>query len=236
MVNSQGVLQLTTHRFPTIASGERSFTMFVEFSLNQSSNAGQPSIAEVAWSSGNIDRALSIFPSVVPQKTRREARRLLQPWPDGRYIDAYHRSGGILNLFTPPWDERQDEVWAAMLAGWKAKAFANDDDRQEALRTLEQQWNTTPHPFFAGLTPAQVMVGGGSQEGELAREFLEQITRMFDGRPFESEGQMLVKTLMWLRGWACQPRKNRQTPLDIIMAERNELLARRARALSGETG
>lgn len=105
------------------------------------------------------------------------------------------------------------------------------DARQEALQALEQQWNTTPHPFFAGLIPAQVMVGGGFQEGELAQEFLQQLKRMFDGRPFESEGEALVKTLTLLRGWQCQPRKDGRTPLEIIIAERNELLARRARAL-----
>jgi len=210
--------------------------MLVEFSLNQSPKAAQPSIAEVARSSGNIDQALSVLPSFVPERTLSEARRLLQPWPDGRYTEAYHRSGGILNLFTPPWDERQDEVWTEMLAEWEAQIFPNDQARQEAFRALEQQWNTTPHPFFAGLTPAQVMVGGGPQEAELASEFLDRFTRMLDGRPFESEGQMLIKTLMLLRGWECQPRKDGRTPLDIIVAERNELLARRARALSGETG
>jgi hypothetical protein len=235
MVDSQGVFQLTKRWYPTIASGERSFTMLLEFSLNGGSSAGQPSIAEVAWSTGNIDQALLAFPSFVPERTLKEARRLLQPWPEGRYTDAYHRSGGILNLFTPPWDERQDEVWAEMLAGWKAQTFADTDARQEALRALEQQWNAGPHPFFAGLTPVQVMVGGGPREAELANEFLEQLTRMFDGRPFESEGQMLVKTLTWLRGWGCQPRKDGRTPLEIIVAERGELLARRARALSGGT-
>jgi hypothetical protein len=41
---------------------------------------------------------------------------------------------------------------------------------------------------------------------------------------------------MLLRGWECQPLEVGETPLDIILAERDELLARRARALSGETG
>ncbi len=210
--------------------------MLVEFSLNGYPEAGKPSFAEIAWSSGDVERALSLLPAYVPDKTRREAQRLLQPWPEGRYTEAHHRSGGILNLFTPPWGEQEDEVWAEMLAEWKATTFANDDDRQEALQVLEQQWNMTSHPFFAGLTPAQVMVGGGPQEAELAEEFLGQLTRMCDGRPFESEGEALIKTLMLLRGWQCQPRRNDQTPLDIVVAERNELLARRARALNCEKG
>jgi hypothetical protein len=92
-------------------------------------------------------------------------------------------------------------------------------------------WNTMPHPFFAGLTPAQVMVGGGSQEAELADEFLTKLARMYDGRSFESEGQALIKTLMLLRGWQSQPRRDGRMVLDIIVGERNELLARRARIL-----
>jgi hypothetical protein len=76
---------------------------------------------------------------------RREFQRLLQPWPPGRYVEAYRRSGGILNLFTPPWSEKQDEVWNNLLAKWKAKTFADDSARRAALTGLEQQWNNTPH-------------------------------------------------------------------------------------------
>jgi hypothetical protein len=123
-----------------------------------------------------------------------------------------------------------------MLAAWKATTFADAQARQQALAALEQRWNTTPHPFFAGLTPAQVMVGGGAQEDELARGFLEKLEHMYDGLPFESEGQALIKTLMTLRGWQCQPREDGQTPQEIIVAERNELLARRARALDEFAG
>ena len=231
--DDQLVLELTTYWFPTRACGERLFSMHLEFNLNQSPPSDEPSIAEVAWSTGDINQALSIYPALVPEKVRREARRLLQPWPEGRYTEAYRRSGGILNLFTPPWGEPQDEVWADMVAGWQVEAFADEAAGQAALRALEQQWNTTPHPFFAGLTPAQVMVGGGPQETELAREFLERLKQTFEGQPFESEGAALVKTLMLLRGWECQPREGGQTPLHIIVAERNELLARRARALGG---
>jgi hypothetical protein len=233
VVDRSPTLRQTAYWVPTRVSGVRSFSMRVEFSLNQHPEGTQPSIAEVAWSTGSIGEALSSVPPFIPEKTRREMRRLLQPWPGGRYTDAYQRSGGILNLFTPPWDERQDEVWAEMLAGWEAETFVDDDARREALRALEQRWNVTPHPFFARMTPAQVMVGGGPQEAELADEFMERLTRMFDGRPFESEGEALIKTLMLLRGWECQPGKDGQTPRDVIVAERDELLARRARALSG---
>lgn len=206
--------------------------MMVECSINRRSQKGDPSLAEVVWSSGDVDKAMRVLPSTTTAKIGEEIRRLLQPWPDGRYTDAYHRSGGILNAFTPPWGEKEDEVWAEMLAGWKAQTFADENARQEALRALERQWNTTPHPFFAGLTPAQVMTGGGPQESDLASEFLRQLTRTYDRQPFESEGDALIKTLIALRGWQCEPQKDGRTVRDIIIAERDELLARRARTLS----
>jgi hypothetical protein len=177
---------------PARDAGERVFWMSLEFSLNQPLKNGQLSIAEAALSSGSADKALLGLPSVAPPKIRKDAQRLLRPWPDGRYTGAYRRSGGILNLFTPPWGQSEDEVWAEMVAEWERKTFPDDEDRQEAHRALEKQWNTTPHPFFAGLTPVQVMVGGGPQEAELADEFLQQLARTYDGRPFETEGEALI--------------------------------------------
>jgi hypothetical protein len=42
----------------------------------------------------------------------------------------------------------------------------------------------------------------------------------------------LIKTLMLLRAWQAQPQRAGRTPMQIILAERNELLARRQRALA----
>jgi hypothetical protein len=231
MVDSHPTIITKSYWVPTEAAGERVFWMSLEFSLNKRPKGNQPSIAEVAWSSGSTDEALLALPPIVPEKIRRDAQRLIQPWPDGRYTGAYQRSGGILNAFTPPWGEPQDEVWAKMIAGWEAEAFPSEQARQEALRELEKQWNTMPHPFFAGLTPAQVMVGGGPREAGLADEFMRRLTHMYDGHPFESEGEALIKTLTLLRGWQRGPQRGSWTVQDVIVAERNELLARRARAL-----
>ena len=238
---SQPRIEVRARSFPTRASAERFPLMELEFAVNQPGDKGAPSMAEIAWSTGDIQQALADLPPIVPPPVRREFKRLLQPWPQGRYSKAYRRSGGILNLFTPPWDERQDEVWNKWLSEWQARtlraepqgeAFADDKARQAALAELEQQWNNTPHPFFAGLTPAQVMVGGGTQEAKLADEFLTQIERTFAKREFLGEGDALIKTLLLLRGWQIEPQRNGQTPMQIVLAERNELLARRARALA----
>ena len=232
MVNDQPRIEVRTQSYPTRASAERSPLMEFEFAVNQRGNKGEPSMAEIVWSTGDIKLALADLPPIVPPRVRREFQRLLQPWPPGRYVEAYRRSGGILNLFTPPWGEKQDEVWNRLLAEWKAKTFSDDSARRAALSELEQQWNNAPHPFFAGLTPAQVMVGGGPQEARLAEEFLTQVERNFARREFVGEGDALIKTLMALRGWQVEPQRNGQTPIQIIMAERSELLARRARALA----
>jgi hypothetical protein len=119
-----------------------------------------------------------------------------------------------------------------MLDEWQRSRPVDAEAEPESRRALEQRWNTTPHPFFAGLTPAQVMVGGGLAEAKLADKFLDEFTQMFDGQPYESEGDALRQTLMLLRGWECQPRRRGLTPREIILAEHNELLARRVQLLA----
>lgn len=233
MVGDRLQIELSEYWFPTKSSAMRWVPMTHEFSLNHIAKGQQLSPAEIAATTGNTGQALSTLPPEVPRTIRRQMAQLLRPWPEGRYTPAYERSGGILNLLTPPWGEAQDEVWVTMLTdgGFRAGESPTGADRQAAYRDLEQRWNRSPHPFFAGLTPAQVMVGGGSQEYELAREFLERLADAFDGVGFESEGEALVNSLLLLRGWQVQPREDGRTAPEIIAAERDELLARRARAL-----
>jgi hypothetical protein len=100
---------------------------------------------------------------------------------------------------------------------------------------LEQQWNTTPHPFFARLTPAQVMIGGGPLEARLADEFLTQLDRTLAKQSFAGEGAALIKTLLLLRGWQVEPQRGGQTPWQIIVTERNDLLLRRDRTLTNRS-
>jgi tRNA nucleotidyltransferase/poly(A) polymerase len=233
--NDQLRLEVRRRAYPTRATAERSTMMDVEFAVNQSGNRGEPNLAEIVWTTGDIKRALADLPSIVPARIRREFQRLLQPWPAGRYVEAYRRSGGILNLFTPVWGENQDEVWLKMLAGWQATLFADERARRTALIELEQQWNTTPQPFFAGLTPAQIMIGGGPLEAKLADEFLTQLERTLAKQNFVGEGAALIKTLMLLRGWQVEPQRGGQTPWQIITTERNDLLRRRERALTNRS-
>lgn len=225
-------LEVTSLWFPTRISGERQAPMGYEYAVNVGPENGEvPSMAEIVWATGDIDQAMARLPAVVPSSMRRIARHLLQPWPEGRYTEAYHRTGGILNLFTPSWGEPEDIVWQALLSRWQATDYADADERQNAFRALGQEWNITPHPFFAGLTPAQVMVGGGLQESELARAFLKELARQLEGQPFPSEGAALVRTLSLLRSWELSPRNDDRSPREIILAERTQLLERRATIL-----
>ncbi len=230
--NDQPHLEVRQRAFPTRIAAERSALMDLEFSVNQSGNKGEPNLAEIVWTTGDIQRALAELPPIVPARIRREFQRLLQPWPTGRYVEAYRRSGGILNLFTPAWGEQQDEVWSKLLAGWQATSFVDEHTRRLALIELEQQWNTTPQPFFAGLTPAQIMIGGGPLEAKLADEFLTQLERTLAQQSFVGEGAALIKTLLLLRGWQVDPQRGGQTPWQIITTERDDLLRRRERALT----
>ena len=77
--------------------------------------------------------------------------------------------------------------------------------------------------------------GGGAREQALAMEFLERIAEMLDGRPFRSEGEALANVVLLLRAWECEPRRRGLTPRKIIVAERDKLLARRARVLEEAT-
>lgn len=222
-----GRIEMRQRSFPTRAAAERSVQMEWEFALHQPGDQNAPSLAESVWRTGDIKSALAQLPPVVPARIRHEFERLLQPWPVGRYVDVYRRSGGILNLFTPVWTEPQDEIWSHFMSEWKAATFPDERTRRAALLELEQRWNTTPQPFFAGLTPAQVMLGGGPREARLAEEFLTQNDRTLAKQSFIGEGDAVIKTLMLLRGWQVEPQRAGQTPWQIIVAERNELLARR---------
>jgi hypothetical protein len=232
MVKDQNRLEVRTQWMPTQQPGERFLNLQLESVLNQPGAQGESSMAEIAWSGGDLQRALADLPPVVPARVRRELQRLLQPWPQGRYAAVYGRSGGILNLFTPPWDEEQDEVWQGLRTAWEARDFADEQSRRAALAEAERQWNQTAHPFFAGLTPAQVMVGGGPQEAKLAEELLGLAERRLGKGEYQGDGEALIKTLMLLRAWQAQPQRAGRTPMQIILAERNELLARRQRALA----
>ena len=86
MVADQPVVEFQQLWFPTRASGERFLLMNLEIGLNQIAKRDELSVAEVAWSTGDVEEALSSLPSIVPEETRGRMKRLLQPWPGGHRL------------------------------------------------------------------------------------------------------------------------------------------------------
>ena len=78
MVEDQPVVELQQLWFPTRASGERSFLMNLEFGVNQIPKGDELSVAEVAWSTGDVEEALSMLPAIAPTETRGRMKQLLQ--------------------------------------------------------------------------------------------------------------------------------------------------------------
>jgi hypothetical protein len=71
MVNAQPTLQLKTRWFPTKVSGERSLLMEIEFAVNARGDKAEPSIAEIAWATGDVQQAPADLPPIVPARVRR---------------------------------------------------------------------------------------------------------------------------------------------------------------------
>jgi hypothetical protein len=70
-----------------------------------------------------------------------------------------------------------------------------------------------------------------SDRGKPAQRFV-QLERTLAQQSFVGEGAALIKTLPLLRGWQVEPQRGGQTPWQIIVAERSNLLLRRERALA----
>lgn len=162
-------------------------------------------------------------PPVDPSLLRQELE--LRP-VSGRYVEAYRRSGGVLNLFNPWATEADDDQWAEMKAG-----IAHLEGRAltEAEIEIAGLWNETAHDLFSGLTPAQVWAGGGPRERELAVQALEWVEESVGRKPFPTPGEALNAHLKALRLWQLRPQRKlkKRSPLQVILAERQSILARR---------
>ncbi len=152
------------------------------------------------------------------RKPRRSSRSPARS-PSSEYRQAVRKADQVLSISDI---EVRSDNWQQLALDW----FAPDEpDRSEMARYIAAHERQLGVAWARELLRLEVLFQ--------AEESLKQLTRMYDGHAFESKGEALIKTLMLLRGWQCQPQENGQTVLDIIVAERNELLSRRARALNG---
>jgi hypothetical protein len=163
------------------------------------------------------------LPPVDPSLLRQE----LEPRRfSGRYVEAYGRSGGLLNLFNPWATEADDDQWAEMQAGiahLEGRALA------EAEIEIARLWNETAHDLFSGLTPAQVWAGGGPRERALAVQALEWVEEAVARESHLTPGEALNAHLKALRLWQLRPQRQlkKRSPHQVILAERESILARR---------
>lgn len=156
--------------------------------------------------------------------------QLESPRPEGRYVEAYGKSGGVLNLLNEPVTAEDDEFWQQLVAERiEGRTFANEEERAAAWREIEQQWNETPNELFSNLTPAQVWAGGGKQEMELLQGFMEQMNEECGNQGYPSQGAMIKVSLRCLRLWQITPQftLGGQSPGEIIVEERNQILGRK---------
>jgi hypothetical protein len=153
--------------------------------------------------------------------------QLGSPRPEGRYVEAYNKSGGVLNVFNEPVTEEDDEFWQQLVAEQiEGRTFASEGERTAAWREIEQKWNEAPNELFSNLTPAQVWAGGGEREMELLQDFMEQMNEECGDQGYPTQGAMITASLQCLRLWQVMPQHalGGRAPGEIIVEERSQIL------------
>jgi len=155
--------------------------------------------------------------------------QLESPRPEGRCVEAYSKSGGVLNLLNEPVTAEDDEFWQQLVAEQESRAFASEEERAAAWREIEQKWNETSNELFSNMTPAQVWAGGGEQEMELLQDFMEQMNKECGDQGYPTQGAMITASLQCLRLWQVTPQRalGGRAPGEIIVEERNQILRRK---------
>lgn len=190
---------------------------------------------EVSVTEGR-ETVLATLPDYLKRSSLFDSYRaqLESPRPEGRYVEAYSKSGGVLNLLNEPVTAEDDEFWQQLVAEQiEGRTFANGEERAAAWREIEQRWNETPNELFSNLTPAQVWAGGGEQEMELLRDFMERLNEECGDQGYPSPGAMITTSLICLRIWQVMPQSglSGRAPGEIIIEERSQILRRKENLL-----
>lgn len=147
--------------------------------------------------------------------------------PGRRYVEAYQKSGGLLNIFAEKVTEADDDFWHQLVKERiEGVDFPDEEARASAWREIEDIWNRTPSELFSNLTPAQVWAGGGKNEAALVGEFMEHLGEQCGDRGYSSPGEIIRASLMCLRTWQMTPQQalGWRTPTEVILEERDEIL------------
>ena len=145
--------------------------------------------------------------------------------PNSRYLSAYQKSGGLLNLLLPFPEEQYDEVWNDLYRKYfQSKTYTSETERQQRLREIGLLWNDIPNDLFSMLTPAQVWAGAGILEAELTASFLQSLQEKFKDRK-QQNGEVTLEAILFLRGWQNVPLPSygSRSAFEIIRSERTQL-------------
>lgn len=145
-----------------------------------------------------------------PQLVTQFFNLLAFPTENRRLIEAFERSGGVLNLFTD-WSGRLvDPEWENRIE--KAKS-------EEELKAAAAEWNAHASDFFGGLSPQMVVSGGGPAEETLLNDFLKHCEETLKDKDKDPKAEALYRE--WL---VKKPEGKEQTPREIILEERRQLV------------
>ncbi len=177
------------------------------------------------------ERLPAVDPSQADLVAARERELRATPRPDQHQAATYGRSGGLLNLFTDRPTEEDDDDWRRIEA--RSRGEVDDEDEvgsAEAQRRAAKDWNQLPSVLFAGLTPLQVLAGGGPREALLQRYLANFLEETVDPKAeFPSPAAVTRSSLLLLRRWQVTPIRDLgdRSPQELILEERTEILERK---------
>ena len=202
-------------RVPTLEAGRR----YQQARLECWANTPHPALDgqcpwDVARTAEGPARLRDLFnDSRMSSEVRAMQAQTLLPLPDPSrpLTEALERSGGLLNIFLAP--------------------PTREDLERLGPSARETSWNTAPCVLLSGLTPAEVVVGGGPKEMELIHEAMTGLAESLSqhGDSWPSRGEACMAFLLQLRQWQVVPQAElgARTPMAVIFEERSALVAQR---------
>lgn len=224
--------ELYTLAVPNREAGERYMQLLLELWCNTPHEALD---GRTPWEAIRMLGGLQAVEARLPgsatadpeQRAKREQELGVVPHLDRRQLVSFDRSGGLLNVFTDRPTPRDDDDWRRIQA---RAAPADPSARREASRRAAREWNELPSVLFAGLTPLQVLAGGGPQEAELLHHLSAFMEQAVDPQAsYPSPAAVARSSLLLLRRWQVSPIASlgNLRPRQVIQQERTDILQRK---------
>ncbi|MGH8103614.1 MAG: hypothetical protein ACREJQ_03730 [bacterium] len=155
-----------------------------------------------------------------PQLVTQFSNLLVFPSENRRLIEAFERSGGLLNLFNDWGGRLVDPDWEKRIESAKS---------EDEIKAAAAEWNAHPSDFFGGLSPQMVVAGGGPEEEKLLDDFLKHCEETLKDKDKDPMADALYKDWMDKKADG----KN-QTPRETILDERRHILHRKQLLITRE--